>query len=37
MLRGRGRRVVGCALVSYPIASIHKGKGREEDKDFQLH
>lgn len=29
--------VVGCALFSYPIASIYKGRGREEDKDFQLH
>lgn len=38
MHRAMGGGVVGCALFSYPIASIYKGRGREEkDKDFQLH
>lgn len=33
-----GEGVGGCALFSYPIASIYKGRRREEkDKYFQLH
>lgn len=29
--RRKGKRAVGCARFSYPIASIDKGMGREGD------
>lgn len=29
--RRKGKGAVGCALFSYPIASIDKGRGRESN------